>query len=99
MSTMYEAFIVAPYLDKQTGEEKTRWLRAGSAFENSDRSISVLLDALPVAGKLQLRLPDPDRQMRFGDRGPGPASQQPAKAAGGSGARGGRRKGNDDIPF
>jgi hypothetical protein len=31
------------------------WLRVGSAFENRDGSTSILLDAVPVGGKLQIR--------------------------------------------
>jgi hypothetical protein len=36
-------------------EGKDVWLRVGSAFENRDGSVSVLLDAVPVGGKLQIR--------------------------------------------
>ena len=36
-------------------EGKDVWLRVGSAFENRDGSITVLLDAVPVGGKLQIR--------------------------------------------
>jgi hypothetical protein len=36
-------------------EGKDVWLRVGSAFENRDGSIAVLLDAVPVGGKLQIR--------------------------------------------
>lgn len=35
--------------------KKTYWIRIGRAFRNKDGSINVYLDALPVAGKLQLR--------------------------------------------
>lgn len=40
---------------------KPFWLRLGSAFENRDGSINVYLEALPVNGKLQLRVPN-DRE-------------------------------------
>lgn len=36
---------------------KSFWTKVGSAFENRDGSLSVLLDALPVNGKLQIREP------------------------------------------
>lgn len=36
-------------------EGKDVWLRVGSAFENRDNSITVLLDAVPMGGKLQIR--------------------------------------------
>ena len=38
---------------KQDGKDV--WLRVGSAFENRDGSTSVLLDAVPIGGKLQIR--------------------------------------------
>jgi hypothetical protein len=36
-------------------EGKDVWLRVGSAFENRDGSTTVLLDAVPIGGKLQIR--------------------------------------------
>jgi len=33
------------------------WLRIGSAFLNKDKSLSVVLDALPMDGRLQIRRP------------------------------------------
>jgi hypothetical protein len=36
-------------------EGKDVWLRVGSAFENRDGSVTVLLDAVPIGGKLQIR--------------------------------------------
>ena len=36
-------------------EQKTRWVRVGVAFDNVDSSINVLLDALPLTGRLQIR--------------------------------------------
>jgi hypothetical protein len=38
---------------KQDGKDV--WLRVGSAFENRDGSTSVVLDAVPIGGKLQIR--------------------------------------------
>lgn len=38
-------------------DNRTFWLRVGTAFENRDGSLTVLLDALPVGGKLQVRAP------------------------------------------
>jgi len=34
---------------------KTHWMRIGSAFQNSDGSTNVYLDAFPANGKLQIR--------------------------------------------
>lgn len=39
--------------------KKDRWIKIGASFLNKDGSESVLLDALPVNGKLQLRTPKP----------------------------------------
>ena len=36
-------------------EGRDVWLRVGSAFENRDGSTTVLLDAVPIGGKLQIR--------------------------------------------
>jgi hypothetical protein len=36
-------------------EGKDFWLRIGSGFPNRDGSMSVLLDAMPINGKLQIR--------------------------------------------
>lgn len=35
---------------------KTYWVRIGAAFINKDGSETVLLDALPINGRLQIRL-------------------------------------------
>lgn len=35
--------------------DKAFWVRIGRAFENKDGSLNVLLDALPVNGKLHIR--------------------------------------------
>ena len=43
-----------------TGDgKKDRWIKIGASFLNKDGSECVLLDALPVNGKLQLRTPRP----------------------------------------
>ena len=42
--------------------QKDRWVRIGVAFPNKDGSESVILHALPVNGKLQLRTPKPKDQ-------------------------------------
>ncbi len=37
------------------GERKAYWKHVGRAFVNRDGSINVLLDALPLGAKLQIR--------------------------------------------
>ncbi|MFH1812185.1 MAG: hypothetical protein ABIJ09_25840 [Pseudomonadota bacterium] len=39
----------------ETGEGKSIWRQVGSAFVNRDESLTVLLDALPVNGRLHVR--------------------------------------------
>jgi hypothetical protein len=41
---------------------KNYWVRIGAAFSNRDGSETVLLDALPVNGRLQIRDPEAARQ-------------------------------------
>ncbi len=52
---------------EKDGWEKSLWLRVGSAFENRDGSTTILLDALPVNGKLQVR----DRKNKETESGAG----------------------------
>jgi len=44
------------------------WMRVGMAWLNRDGSINVVLDALPVGGRIQLRVDD--RERRAEPRGP-----------------------------
>ena len=43
------------YTIVDTGAEKSRWLECGVAFTNRDGSLNLLLNALPVNGRLQVR--------------------------------------------
>jgi hypothetical protein len=38
-----------------TGGERSKWLECGIGFMNRDGSINLLLNALPVNGRLQVR--------------------------------------------
>ena len=42
-------------VNEQEGTAKDRWTKMGIAFINRDESINVILDALPLNGRLQLR--------------------------------------------
>jgi hypothetical protein len=44
------------------------WMRVGMAWLNRDGSINVVLDALPIGGRIQLRMDD--RERRGEPRGP-----------------------------
>ena len=39
--------------------DKTFWVKIGAAFGNRDSSLSVVLDALPTDGRLQIRPAEP----------------------------------------
>jgi hypothetical protein len=53
--------VYAIYESKSEGRERSRWVRVGVAFDNRDGSLSVLLDALPLSGRLQIRTRSGDR--------------------------------------
>jgi len=57
---MYEVYTIVEA--NGNGLEKDLWLRIGTAFVNSDGSINVKLNALPMSGKLQLREPKEKQQ-------------------------------------
>ncbi|MBI2962675.1 MAG: hypothetical protein HYY35_02880 [Deltaproteobacteria bacterium] len=47
--------VYAIYESKSEGRDRSRWVRVGVAFDNRDGSLNVLLDALPLSGRLQIR--------------------------------------------
>jgi hypothetical protein len=52
----FDVFVVEDYKDK-SGEEKASWLRVGIAFPHKDgKGFNAELRAVPVSGKLVLRL-------------------------------------------
>lgn len=44
-------------LDPEKDGEKSRWIRIGVAFPNKDDSLNVILNCLPINGKLHIRPP------------------------------------------
>ena len=62
------------------GEGKPRiWSRVGSAFVNRDGSINIILDSLPLGGKIQIR--EDDRERRANEKGQlAAAAEQRAEA-------------------
>lgn len=50
--------------ETKTGPRKgrARWIRIGAAYENKDGSLNVVLDALPLSGRLHIRDPNESRQ-------------------------------------
>ena len=54
----FEVFVVEDYT--KDGEEKANWIRLGVAFENKDsKGFNLQLTAIPVSGKLVMRLHEP----------------------------------------
>jgi hypothetical protein len=47
--------VFAIYETNTEGKERGRWVRVGVAFPNRDGSLNVLLDAIPLNGRLQIR--------------------------------------------
>ena len=45
------------YTVRESGEGKKFWCSIGRAFDNKDGSLNVVLDALPIDGKLHIREP------------------------------------------
>jgi hypothetical protein len=50
---------------ERQGAEKPIWIKVGACFANRDGSLNVLLDALPVNGRLHIR----ERAQESDDRG------------------------------
>lgn len=65
------------------GDAKNLWLRIGIAFPNRDRSLNVLLDAVPVNGRLHIRESAQDENGRGlpENRGTGPRRDADVSAA------------------
>ena len=55
----FDVFVVEDYKDK-SGEDKASWLRVGIAYPHKDvKGFNAELRAVPVSGKLVLRLHEP----------------------------------------
>jgi len=57
----FDVFVVEDYT--KDGEEKANWIRLGVAFENKDgKGFNLQLTAIPVSGKLVMRLHEPKQE-------------------------------------
>jgi hypothetical protein len=55
----YDVYVVDEYKDK-AGEEKSNWTRVGTAWPHKDgKGFNAELCALPVTGKLVMRIHEP----------------------------------------
>lgn len=59
--------VYAIYDSKSEGRDRSRWVRVGVAFDNRDGSLNVLLDALPLSGRLQIRPRPSDAATEVGE--------------------------------
>ncbi|WP_288132416.1 hypothetical protein [Accumulibacter sp.] len=51
------------YVVRDRGEKKSAWREVGVAFAHKDaQGFDVVLDAVPVAGRLTLRIPSPKKE-------------------------------------
>lgn len=58
----FDVFVVEDYKDR-SGEDRASWLRIGIAFAHKDgKGFNAELHAVPVSGKLVLRLHEPATQ-------------------------------------
>jgi hypothetical protein len=58
----YDVFVVENYADA-AGAEKSSWTRLGVAFPHKDsKGFHVELRAVPISGKLEIRLHEPNEK-------------------------------------
>ena len=66
----FEAYTVV----EREGQERGFWLRIGAGWENRDGSINVVLNALPLNGRLNLRAAADESAAETAQEHPGDAS-------------------------
>lgn len=59
--TLKDVFSIAEK-ESSSGETRHRWTPIGIGFVNRDNSINVILDAIPLNGRLQIRDRKPKNQ-------------------------------------
>ena len=78
-------FTVAVYGKDSAGKERKKWVRIGAGWINRDKSLNLVLDALPTNGRIQVRDAD-EAPRQNGVPGPEPERPEPPQ-------------GTDKIPF
>ena len=59
----HTAYIVRDYTKKDTGEADSSWLKVGAAWLHKDgKGFDLQLEALPVDGRLVIRLNEPKKK-------------------------------------
>lgn len=51
VQSLKDVYVIA----ERNGDEKDHWTRIGVAFVNKDDSLNVVLDAIPLSGRLHIR--------------------------------------------
>ncbi len=59
MSSKSPSFVVYTIVESLKDDGDDFWCRIGAAWNNKDGSLNVVLNALPVNGKLHIRAPKP----------------------------------------
>lgn len=93
---------VGTYKDRQTGEDKKRYVTVGAVFEGDDGRLSLKLDAVPCSpdwsGWISFYEPDRNQQGR-GNNTPRQQSAPPQRSAGNQQPPADDFQDDDDIPF
>jgi hypothetical protein len=55
MSDMKDVFLITEREGSEEEPAKSVWTKIGVAFVNKDQSLNVILDALPLTGRLHIR--------------------------------------------
>jgi hypothetical protein len=77
-----QVFSIKEIPETEREEKKTLWVKAGSAFLNSDGSLNVYLDVLPLDGRLHVREALDDRRAESSNSRTQPANGSPVHEAG-----------------
>ena len=55
-------------IPEKEGDTNKPWMRVGVAFINRDQSLNVILDAIPMSGKLHIRERKPKTKIETGEQ-------------------------------
>lgn len=97
-SNRWDVFGIREYM--VNGQQKSAFTKIGSAFTNQNGSINVLLDAIPLTGKMQLQVPlsREEREAMFNKGGQGQGQGQQQRGGGGGGGGGQQRQQQQGNP-
>ena len=64
--SMKDVYTINEGSPSPSSEAKSRWTKVGIGFLNRDNSINVILDAIPVNGRLHIRDRQPKKELKQG---------------------------------